>query len=186
MKTIDRIETQRLILRRWREEDRAPFADINADPKVMEYFKSPLTRAESDSFIDRIENVFEQNGYGFWAVEERGSGKLLGLTGLAPVMFQASFTPAVEIGWRIASDSWGKGYAPEAARMVLDVGFHRLRLPEIVAFTAVINKNSRRVMEKLGMTQDVAAGFDHPNLPEGHMLRSHVLYRMKSPVNHVM
>lgn len=182
MKKLNRIETQRLILRRWQEEDRAPFAAINADPKVMEYFKAPLTRAESDSFIDRIEDVFEQNGYGFWAVEERGTGKLLGLTGLAPVMFEAPFTPAVEIGWRIASDSWGRGYAPEAARMVLDAGFRHLDLPEIVAFTAVINKNSRRVMEKLGMTQDVAGGFDHPNLPEGHMLRPHVLYRMKTPV----
>jgi len=181
MNILDRIDTQRLILRRWREEDRAPFAAINADPKVMEYFKAPLTRVESDSFIDRIEDVFAQNGYGFWAVEERGSGKLLGLTGLAPVMFDAPFTPAVEIGWRIASDNWGRGYAPEAARTVLDIGFRHLNLPEIVAFTAVINKNSRRVMEKLGMTQDVAGGFDHPNLPEGHMLRPHVLYRMKSP-----
>ncbi len=184
MNKLDRIETQRLILRRWRETDRAPFAAINADPKVMEYFKTPLTRAESDSFIDRMEDVFEQNGYSFWAVEEKISGKLLGLTGLAPVMFDAPFTPAVEIGWRIASDSWGKGYAPEAARMAFDIGFRYLDLPEIVSFTAVINQKSRSVMEKLGMTQDVAGSFDHPNLPEGHMLRPHVLYRMKTPAKH--
>lgn len=184
MNKLARIETQRLILRRWRETDRAPFAAINADPKVMEYFKAPLTCAESDSFIDRMEDVFEQNGYGFWAVEEKGSGKLLGLTGLAPVMFAAPFTPAVEIGWRIASDSWGKGYAPEAARMAFDIGFRYLNLPEIVSFTAVINQKSRRVMEKLGMTQDVAGSFEHPNLPEGHMLRPHVLYRMKTPAKH--
>lgn len=184
MKKLDHIDTQRLILRRWQADDRAPFAAMNADPKVMEYFKAPLSRAESDAFIDRIEDVFEQNGYGFWAVEERGTGKLVGLTGLAPVMFNAPFTPAVEIGWRIASDSWGRGYAPEAARMVLDAGFRYLDLPEIVSFTAVINQKSRRVMEKLGMTQDVGGGFDHPNLPAGHMLRPHVLYRMKSPVKY--
>lgn len=179
MNKLDRIETQRLILRRWQAADRAAFAALNADPKVMAYFKAPLTRAESDSFIDRMEDVFEQNGYGFWAVQEKGSGKLLGLTGLAPVMFDAPFAPAVEIGWRIASDSWGKGYAPEAARRVLEIGFGALDLPEIVSFTAAINQKSRRVMEKLGMTQDIAGSFDHPNLPEGHVLRPHALYRMK-------
>lgn len=179
MMTLDTIETDRLILRRWCDADRTPFAAMNADPLVMEYFKAPLSRAESDGFIDRIENLFVQNGYGFWAVAEKDSGRLVGLTGLAPVMFAASFVPAVEIGWRMASDVWGRGYAPEAARAALDAGFHKLGLPEIVAFTTTENQKSRRVMEKLGMVYDPAADFAHPNLPEDHPLRPHVLYRAK-------
>lgn len=179
---LHRIETDRLILRRWCDDDRAAFAAINADPLVMEYFKEPLSRAESDGFIDRIENLFDQNGYGFWAVAEKDGGRLIGLTGLAPVMFDAPFVPAVEIGWRMASDVWGRGYALEAARAALDAGFYRLGLPEIVAFTTASNQKSRRVMEKLGMVYDPAADFGHPKLPEDHPLRPHVLYRAKKGV----
>lgn len=179
---LDTIETDRLILRRWCDADRAPFAAINADPRVMEYFKEPLSRAESDGFIDRIENLFTQNGFGFWAVAEKTGGRLVGLTGLSPVMFDAPFVPAIEIGWRMAPDVWGKGYAPEAARAALDAGFTKLALPEIVAFTTVANQKSRRVMEKLGMVYDSAADFAHPNLPAGHPLRPHVLYREKRGV----
>lgn len=179
---LDRLETDRLILRRWHDADRDAFAVLNADARVMRYFKAPLNRAESDLFMDRIEQVFDLNGYGFWAVEDKESGQLAGLTGLAPVLFQAPFVPAVEIGWRMAPAFWGRGYAPEAARAALAAGFGALGMAEIVAFTTAENANSRRVMDKLGMTYDPADDFLHPNLAEDHPLRPHVLYRIKKSV----
>lgn len=172
------IETERLLLRRWRSGDREAFAAMNADPDVMRYFRAPLGRDESDAFMARIETHFDTHGFGFWAVEEKQSGQLAGLTGLARVMFDAPFAPAVEIGWRFAANLWGRGYAPEAARAALHAGFACFALDEIVAFTIPANTPSRRVMEKLGMTYDAADDFEHPNLPAGHMLRPHVLYRM--------
>lgn len=172
------IETERLLLRRWREDDRDAVAAINADPEVMRYFRSTLSRDESDAFMARIDAHFDTHGFGFWAVEEKQSGQVVGLTGLARVTFDAPFAPAVEIGWRFAAHVWGRGYAPEAARAALHVGFTDFALDEIVAFTIPANAPSRRVMDKLGMTHSAADDFEHPNLPIGHALRPHVLYRL--------
>jgi RimJ/RimL family protein N-acetyltransferase len=173
-----RITTDRLLLRRWRDGDRAAFAAMNADPQVMRYFPRTATRAESDAFIDRMEISFEQQGFGFWAVEMRESGAFIGFVGLAVPGFEAPFTPCVEIGWRLVAHAWNQGFATEAARASLAFGFESLDLPSIVAFTAVPNAPSRRVMEKLGMTRNPADDFDHPRIAAGHPLRRHVLYRI--------
>lgn len=170
--------TPRLLLRRWRREDREPFAALNADPEVMRHFRSPLDRAASDAFVDRIEASFDELGYGLWAVEVAADGRFIGFTGLARQTFPAPFTPCVEVGWRLARDAWGHGYATEAARAALDVGFGELRLAEIVSMTAVSNARSQSVMRRIGMTRDPADDFAHPSLPEDHPLRPHVLYRI--------
>jgi ribosomal-protein-alanine N-acetyltransferase len=174
MKPQRKIETARLLLRRWRDSDREPFARINAHPRVMEYFPAPLTRAESDAFVGRIETHFEQHGFGLWAAELRATGVSLGYIGLSVPAFQAHW---VEIGWRLDAGHWGQGLATEGARAVLNHAFTKLHLPEIVSFTTPANVRSIRVMEKLGMTRNPADDFDHPNLPIGHPLCRHVLYR---------
>ena len=171
------IQTTRLLLRRWREGDRPPFAALNADTRVMEHFPSVLTRAESDAAVDRIEAHFEQHGFGLWAVEVPDQAPFIGFVGLAVPSFNAHFTPCVEVGWRLAVDWWGRGYATEAARAVLAIGFGLLALHEIVSMTVPENKRSRRVMERLGMTRDSADDFDHPSQPDH---RSHVLYRLRA------
>jgi len=173
--------TDRLLLRQWREEDRRPFAELNADPEVMRYFPAPLTRAESDGFVDWASAHVAEHGWGLWALEERASGAFLGFTGLAEARFEAAFTPAVEIGWRLRRDAWGRGYASEAARAVLADAFDGLALEEVVSFTAVANERSRAVMVRLGMTRDPADDFDHPEVPEGHPRRPHVLHRLRRP-----
>ena len=172
------METERLIMRRWREEDRAPFAAMNADPEVMEYFPAPLTRRESDAMIDRMERGFDEHGYGLWALEVRETGRFIGFTGLVWQRFDAPFLPALEVGWRLARDAWGKGYATEAARESLRFGFDELDLEEIVSFTVPANERSRRVMERLGMRHSPDEDFEHPRVPPGHPLRRHVLYRL--------
>jgi ribosomal-protein-alanine N-acetyltransferase len=174
------LPADRLILRRWRPADRAPFAALNADPVVMEYYPSTLTAAESDAAVDRIEETFAGEGMGLWAVEVPGIAPFIGYTGLWTARFPAPFTPAVEVGWRLDRAYWGRGYATEAAGMAIADGFTRLQLKEIVSFTAVVNLRSRRVMEKLGMTRDPAEDFDHPNVEVGHRLRPHVLYRLRA------
>jgi RimJ/RimL family protein N-acetyltransferase len=171
--------TERLILRRWRDSDRQPFADINADPRVMEHFPSTLTREESDRFLDRIEAHFDRYGFGLWAAELRQDASLAGFVGLAVPGFEAPFTPCVEIGWRLSANHWGRGLATEGAREVLRVAFEELALDEIVSMTVPANQRSRRVMEKLGMTRNPGDDFDHPNLPPGHPLQRHVLYRSR-------
>ena len=171
------LETSRLRLRGWEEKDREPFRRINADVRVMEYFAAPLSAEESDAMILRNHAHMAQHGFGFFAVELRETGELIGLAGLSRVPFEAHFTPCVEIGWRLAAAHWNRGLATEAARECLRYGFEVLLLPEIVAFTVPANQRSRRVMEKLGMTRNAADDFDHPRLPEGHPLRRHVLYR---------
>ena len=176
--TVQGLETERLRLRRWKRSDRAPFAQLNADPDVMEFFPSTLTRSASDAFVDRIESTFDALGLGLWAVELRSAGTFAGYVGLWPADFDAHFTPATEIGWRLAKAHWGRGFATEAARAVAQDGFDRLGLDEIVSFTAVVNVRSRSVMERLGMGHDPADDFDHPRLGEGHVLRRHVLYRL--------
>ncbi|WP_245647323.1 GNAT family N-acetyltransferase [Microtetraspora niveoalba] len=170
------IETERLVLRRWQEKDREPFAALNADPEVMEHFPSTLTRERSDALADRIAAEFDVCGFGLWAVEL--SGEFVGFTGLSVPRFTAHFTPCVEIGWRLARSAWGHGYASEAARAALEYGFGVAGLKEIVSFTAVVNTRSRRVMERIGMTRDLDGDFDHPALAEDSPLRRHVLYRI--------
>jgi ribosomal-protein-alanine N-acetyltransferase len=172
------LATERLILRGFRDADREPFAAMNADPEVMELFPAPLTRDESDAFMDRIAQRWDEDGSGLWALERRADGVLLGFAGLAVPRFETAFTPAVEVGWRLARHAWGHGYATEAAEAALRYGFQRLGLAEIVSFTTVANERSRRVMERLGMRRDPADDFDHPNLAPGHPIRPHVLYRL--------
>jgi ribosomal-protein-alanine N-acetyltransferase len=172
------LKTDRLVLRRWRLDDRMPFARMNADPDVMEFFVSPLTREESDAFVDRIEAGFAEDGFGLWAVEEIEAGRFIGFTGLIYQTFQAHFTPAVEVGFRLARHAWGRGYATEAATEAVKYGFEAAGLAEIVSMTAIQNARSQAVMRKLGMTHDPADDFDHPRVPDGHPLKRHVLYRL--------
>ncbi|HEV2387601.1 MAG TPA: GNAT family N-acetyltransferase [Candidatus Acidoferrales bacterium] len=172
------LATPRLLLRRWRAGDREPFARLNADPRVMEYFPGILTRQESDRLVDAIELHFERHGFGLWAAELRETETCIGFVGLSLASFEAHFTPAVEIGWRLAAEYWGRGLATEGAREALRFGFIGLGLEQIVSFAAAGNTRSRRVMERLGMQRNPADDFDHPNLPEGHRLRRHVLYRL--------
>jgi RimJ/RimL family protein N-acetyltransferase len=172
------VRTDRLILRRWQDSDREPFAAMNADPQVMEYFPAMLTRAESDTMVDRIEEHFEQYGYGLWALEVARTSEFIGFTGLSTPRFDAPFMPATEIGWRLAQPAWGHGYASEAARHAVRYGFEQAGLAEILSWTATQNVRSRAVMERLGMTRDPADDFDHPRIPEGSPLRRHVLYRL--------
>jgi ribosomal-protein-alanine N-acetyltransferase len=173
--------TPRLTLRRWREDDRDPFSAINADPRVMEFFLAPLTRDESDELIARIEQEFEERGFGLWALELRETGELIGFTGLSVPGFEAHFTPAVEVGWRLAAAAWGRGYATEAAAAALEFGFGQAGLEEVISLTSAGNRRSRAVMERLGMSRDPRDDFDHPEIRKGHPLRRHVLYRLRPP-----
>jgi RimJ/RimL family protein N-acetyltransferase len=175
------LRTDRLLLRRWRTSDREPFQALNADPRVMEYFPAMLTPEETGEAIGRIENHFSCHGFGLFAAELIDEQKFIGYVGLWVPSFNASFMPAVEIGWRLAFDHWGRGLATEGARAVLDHAFETVGLESVVSFTVPANIRSRRVMEKLGMVHDPAADFDHPNLPVGHALRRHVLYRLQRP-----
>ncbi len=172
------IETERLRLRDWSDVDAAPFAALNADPRVMEFFPAALTRAESDAQMAAIRAFIEDHGYGLYAAEEKSSGRFIGFVGLSLPSFKAHFTPAVEIGWRLARESWGLGYATEGARVVADHAFGPLGLDALVSFTAEWNRPSRRVMEKIGMTHDPVDDFRHPRLPPDHKLSRHVLYRL--------
>ncbi|QEX15085.1 N-acetyltransferase [Hypericibacter terrae] len=171
--------TTRLRLRPWREADLAPFAAINADPVVMEHFPSVLERASSDALAERIGGHFDRHGYGLWAVEVPDVAAFIGFIGLAIPRFTASFTPCVEVGWRLARRYWGQGYATEGARAAVAFGFAEAGLEEIVSFTVPANRRSLAVMERLGMTSEAREDFDHPVLPAGHPLRRHRLYRLR-------
>ena len=170
------LTTARTVLRPWRDEDLEPFAALNADPRVMRHFPSVLTREESDGFVGRVREHGEREGWAPWALDI--NGQLAGFVGLWRPIYIAHFTPAVEIGWRLATAFWGQGYATEAAKRVLSFGFEQLGLQEIVSFTVPANTPSRAVMERLGMHHDPADDFDHPRLPAGHPLERHVLYRL--------
>lgn len=174
------LNTDRLLLRAWRPSDRQPFASLNADPEVMEFFPAPLTRGESDALVDRLEAGLAEHGFGAWAVEEISTGAFIGFAGLLHQTFEASFTPAFEIGYRFARHAWGQGYATEAAQEGVRFGFEQSGLGEIVSMTAVGNVRSRAVMQKLGMTHSCDDDFDHPRVPDGHPLERHVLYRLTS------
>jgi RimJ/RimL family protein N-acetyltransferase len=177
------LRTDRLLLRRWKDADRTPFAALSADPEVMEQFPAVLTREQSDALVDEIERAFDERGWGLWALESRESGTFLGFTGLKlwTVQSRLPFAPAVEVGWRLTRSAWGHGYASEAARAAVAYGFTTLDLHEIVSMTAVTNERSRRVMERIGMTRDPAEDFDHPRVERGHRLQRHVLYRIGAP-----
>jgi RimJ/RimL family protein N-acetyltransferase len=173
------LRTPRLLLRQWRPTDREPFAALNADPRAMEHFPALLSRAESDARVDAVLAHFEQHGYGLWAAEVPGAAPFIGFIGLNVPRFEAHFTPCVEIGWRLAPEHWGRGYATEGAEAALQFGFQTLRPTEIVSYTVPANVRSRRVMEKLGMTHDPHEDFAHPLLPAEHPLSRHVLYRLQ-------
>jgi RimJ/RimL family protein N-acetyltransferase len=177
---MNTVRTARLELRQWREDDLVPFAALNADPETMRFFPSALTREQSDSLAERARAQIAEQGWGLWAVEVVDSRRFIGFVGLAEPRFVAHFTPAVEVGWRLARDAWGHGYATEGGRAVLAFAFGELGLDEVVSFTAVVNDRSRRVMERLGMSHDPEDDFDHPSIGDGS-LRRHVLYRSFSP-----
>jgi len=172
------IETQRLILRQWKQEDYEPFAKLNADPKVMEHFPATLTKVQSDVMVSTLKTLISQKGWGFWVIEEKETGLFVGALGLHKPTENLPFLPCVEIGWRLAHEHWGKGYATEAGEEVLRYAFEVLKLDEVVSFTAVLNKRSSALMERLGM-QNSYENFEHPALPKGHRLREHVLYKIK-------
>ena len=173
------IETPRLILRPWRESDFAPFAELNAGPFVMRYMRGVLTREESDAYIQRIQQHLADHGFCKWAVEAPGVAPFIGAVGLSHVRFEASFTPAIEVAWRLNRPFWGQGYATEAAGAAIKDGFTRIGLQEIVALTRPANIPSQRVMERLGMQRSIE--FDHPLLPKDSPLSRHILYRLHPP-----
>jgi RimJ/RimL family protein N-acetyltransferase len=177
------LRSERLLLRPWREADLASFATLNADERVMEYFPATLTRAQSDALAITLSKHIEERGFGLWAVEAPNVSPFVGFVGLHVPTFEASFTPCVEVGWRLAREAWGRGYATEAARAAIADGFRRLQLAEILAWTVPANTRSRRVMERLGMQRSQADDFDHPRLPAGHRLRHHVVYRLSAAVS---
>ena len=172
--------TARLLLRPWRDEDIADFAAMSADPAVMEFLRPLAEPAAAEAYAARLQAHWRQHGFGRWVVEIPGEAGFIGLVGLGTVPFEAHFTPAVEVAWRLSRAHWGRGYATEAATAALDYGFAKLGLAEIVAFTVAANLRSRRVMERLGMTRRPQDDFDHPDVPEGPLKRQ-VLYRLPAP-----
>jgi RimJ/RimL family protein N-acetyltransferase len=174
------LRTPRLLLRRWRPADLEPFARLNADARVLEHLPWPLSREQSDALAARIAAHFAERGFGLWALEVPGVAPFVGFVGLSVPSFEAAFTPCVEVGWRLAAEHWGRGYATEAARAALAFGFEQLGLREILSFTVPANQRSRAVMERIGMTRDPTDDFDHPSLPPEHPLRQHVLYRIRA------
>jgi RimJ/RimL family protein N-acetyltransferase len=176
-RALDEPSNEHLTLRPWRDSDLEPFAAMNADPEVMRYFPSVLSKAEAAECLDRLRRGIDERGWGLWAVDVDGA--FAGFTGLSVPTFSAHFTPCTEIGWRFRREFWGRSLAYRAAREVLSFGFECLKLPEIVSFTATTNARSRRLMERLGFVRDADGDFDHPRIPEGHVLRRHVLYRIQ-------
>jgi RimJ/RimL family protein N-acetyltransferase len=179
MTRFDIIETKRLVLRRWRDADREPFAELNGDPQTLVFFPSTLTRAESDALVDRNEARFEAHGYGLWALDVRETGQFIGFTGLAPMPEDVPGAGGTEIGWRLARHAWHRGYATEAALAARDVAFTGAGLAELWSMTAVLNTPSQAVMRRIGMTE--AAHFEHPRVPDGSPLKPHVVYHLASP-----
>ena len=180
VEVLPTLTTARLRLRPWRAEDLAPFAALNADPRVMEYLLRELSRAESDALVDTWREHAQRVGFGWWAVEAPGVADFVGAVGLAIPTYTAPFTPCVEIGWRFVHAHWGRGYASEAARAALAFGFEHAGLDEIVALTVPHNHRSRSVMAKIGMVRAEGEDFNHPRVPTGHSLERHVLYRLSA------
>jgi RimJ/RimL family protein N-acetyltransferase len=174
MDTFDSVETARLLLRRWRESDREPFARLNGDPQTLVFFPQTLDRAASDALVDRIEANFDTRGWGLWALELKATGEFIGFTGLSPMPDDVPGAGGVEIGWRLARTAWHHGYATEAARTAMTVAFDGVGLAELWSMTAVLNEPSQAVMRRIGMTE--VARFDHPRVPVGHAVRPHVTF----------
>jgi len=178
LRAAPQITTPRLVLREWRDADRDAFAQMNADPRVCEFLVRPVTRADSDDMVDHIDRCWRERGYGLWAAERRDSGAFIGYVGLWPAIFASPFTPAVEVGWRLAHEHWGNGFATEGAMEALRFGFEVITLPEIVSFTAKGNTRSIRVMERVGLRRDPHGDFVHPAFESDQPAREHVLYRL--------
>jgi RimJ/RimL family protein N-acetyltransferase len=173
------ISTARLVMRRWRDGDRDAYAAMNADPEVMRYFPATLDRAASDASIDRMERLFDRQGFGLWALEVASTAEFIGFTGLNPMPEGIPGAGGIEVGWRLARHAWHHGYATEAGAAAVDVGFREIGLDRIWSITAVLNRPSQAVMQRLGMTP--YGLFDHPALPAGHQLRPHIAYRLQPP-----
>lgn len=171
-------DSERLLFREWMTDDQDFFAKMNSNPRGMEFFTKVLTRDESDQFLDRIQNHFDHHGFGLYAICLKSTHQLIGYIGFMIATFKAYFTPCIEIGWRIDEEYWGKGYATEGAKRVLEYGFNQLELEDVYSFTSKINKPSQRVMEKIGMSK--IDEFQHPRIDEGHPLKTHVLYHINS------
>jgi RimJ/RimL family protein N-acetyltransferase len=176
---FDTVHTPRLLMRRWRESDHPPYAAMNADPDVMRFFPATVDREACDAHIDRMESLFDQQGFGLWALEVIDTGDFIGFTGLNPMPEGVPGAGGMEVGWRLARRAWHHGYASEAARAAVNVAFNGLGLDEVWSMTAVLNEPSQAVMRRIGMTFDT--GFEHPRLAAGHRLRPHVLYRLGRP-----
>ena len=187
MKKIVELETKRLILRQWRKEDLDAFSSLNADPEVMEFFPSVLSKKESDEMAEKIEKLISNRGWGFWAVETKNEGEFIGFVGLHEPYYDLPFNPCVEIGWRLAKKHWGKGYATEAGNTALEFGFDKLKLSEVYSFATVHNMKSQAVMERLKL-KNTMSNFNHPVVPKDSPLREHVLYKIDKQswvLNHV-
>ena len=169
------VKTERLILRQWRADDRPLFAAINADPQVMEYFPSTLTRAQSDALVDRIINGINVSGWGFWAAERIDTAEFIGFVGINYSADGLPFAPCVDIGWRLGRQHWGQGFATEAAHGAMAYAFTHANLDRLVSMTPLANTASERVMQKLGMIKQQKT-FLHPKVAQGHLLQEHVLY----------
>jgi RimJ/RimL family protein N-acetyltransferase len=178
---FDTIRTGRLVMRRWRESDREPYAALNADPEVMRYFPATLSRAVSDASVDRMEDLFDRQGFGLWALEVADTAEFIGFTGLNPMPPGVPGAGGMEVGWRLARHAWHHGYATEAATAAVDVAFNGAGLDQVWSITAVLNRPSQAVMLRLGMTSYEL--FDHPALPPGHHLRRHIAYRLQRPAD---
>jgi RimJ/RimL family protein N-acetyltransferase len=174
---FDNIRTERLVMRRWRDTDRDPYAALNADPEVMRYFPAPLNRAESNASVDRIEDLFDAQGFGLWALEVAATGEFIGFTGLHPMPDGVPGAGGMEVGWRLARQAWHKGFATEAASAAVEVAFAGAGLAELWSMTSVLNRPSQAVMLRIGMTPH--AFFDHPKIPIGHHLRRHIVYLLE-------
>jgi RimJ/RimL family protein N-acetyltransferase len=181
VRRFDTLRTERLLMRRWQDADRAPFAMMNADPEVTRYFRGTLDRAASDQLIDRIEARFDEQGFGLWALELPGTAEFIGFTGLNPMPGGVPGEGGMEVGWRLARSAWHQGYATEAAAAALDVAFTGAGLPELWSMTPVLNEPSQAVMRRLGMTRH--SYFEHPRIEPGHPLRPHVVYRLPRPAS---
>lgn len=175
---FDTLSTDRLLMRRWLDSDREPFAKLNGDQETMRHFPSTMDRAASDALVDFIESRFDEQGYGLWALEVTGTGEFIGFTGLNPMPDGTPGAGGLEVGWRLARHAWHHGYATEAAKAALVVAFDRLGLDEIWSMTSVLNEPSIAVMRRLGLSE--AARFSHPSIPEGHRLQPYVAYRLTS------
>lgn len=176
MENLQVYQTPRLLLRQWKDSDREPFAEMSSDSRVMEHFPSPLSRSESDAVADKIISLINERGWGFWALEEKSSGRFIGFTGLHIPIPELTFSPCVEIGWRLMFSAWGKGFASEAAAKALEFAFESIKLEEVVAFATVGNFRSHKVMERLGMKKEYE--FEHPGLDLQSPHRKHILYRI--------